>query len=198
MGGIAIGADVSRSDEWTRIVSSVREQLGGLDVAHLNAGVTTGVADITELTDEQYRRIVGVNMDGVTLRCPRGLAELRSRGGGAIVATASLAGIVAFPLDAAYTMTKHAVVGLVRVARPRSRRRRHHDQRGLPRSRRHAASHRTDPRCARRIGLPSDRPGLGRRRGSRVRSRRRDRSGYRRAGGTGTDALPLRASTGTA
>ena len=44
---------------------SVRDQLGGLDVAHLNAGVTTGVADITELTDEQYRRIVGVNMDGV-------------------------------------------------------------------------------------------------------------------------------------
>ena len=115
MGGIAICADVSRSDEWTRIVSSIREQLGGLDVAHLNAGVTTGVADITELTDEEYRRIVGVNMDGVTFGVRAVLPELRSRGGGAIVATASLAGIVAFPLDAAYTMTKHAVVGLVRA-----------------------------------------------------------------------------------
>lgn len=115
VGGIAIGADVSRSDEWTRIVSSIREQLGGLDVAHLNAGVTTGVADITELTDEEYRRIVGVNMDGVTFGVRAVLPELRSRGGGAIVATASLAGIVAFPLDAAYTMTKHAVVGLVRA-----------------------------------------------------------------------------------
>jgi NAD(P)-dependent dehydrogenase (short-subunit alcohol dehydrogenase family) len=115
VGGIAIGADVSRSDDWTRIVSSIREQLGGLDVAHLNAGVTTGVADITELTDEEYRRIVGVNMDGVTFGVRAVLPELRSRGGGAIVATASLAGIVAFPLDAAYTMTKHAVVGLVRA-----------------------------------------------------------------------------------
>lgn len=114
VGGIAVRGDVSRSDEWTRIITSVREQLGGLDVAHLNAGVTTGVADITELTDEQYRRIVGVNMDGVTFGVRAVVPELRSRGGGAIVATASLAGIVAFPADAAYTMTKYAVVGLVR------------------------------------------------------------------------------------
>jgi NAD(P)-dependent dehydrogenase (short-subunit alcohol dehydrogenase family) len=115
VGGIAIAADVSRSDEWTRIVSEIREQLGGLDVAHLNAGVTTGVAEITELTDEQYEHIVGVNMDGVTFGVRAVVPELRLRGGGAIVATASLAGIVAFPLDAAYTMTKHAVVGLVRA-----------------------------------------------------------------------------------
>ena len=113
--GIAIRADVSRSEEWTRIVSTVRDQLGGLDVAHLNAGVTTGVADITALTDEQYRHIVGVNMDGVTFGVRAVIPELRRRGGGAIVATASLAGIVAFPADAAYTMTKYAVVGLVRA-----------------------------------------------------------------------------------
>jgi NAD(P)-dependent dehydrogenase (short-subunit alcohol dehydrogenase family) len=105
---------VSRSDEWPRIVSTVRAELGGLDAAHLNAGVTTGVADITELTDEQYRRIVGVNQDAVVFGVRQVIPELRSRGGGAIVATASLAGVVAFPLDAAYTLTKHAVVGLVR------------------------------------------------------------------------------------
>jgi NAD(P)-dependent dehydrogenase (short-subunit alcohol dehydrogenase family) len=85
-----------------------------LDAAHLNAGVTTGVADITELTDEQYRRIVGVNQDAVVFGVRQVVPELRRRGGGAIVATASLAGIVAFPLDAAYTLTKHAVIGLVR------------------------------------------------------------------------------------
>jgi NAD(P)-dependent dehydrogenase (short-subunit alcohol dehydrogenase family) len=114
VGGVAIRADVSRSDEWPRIVETVRAELGGLDAAHLNAGVTTGVADITELTDEQYRRIVGVNQDAVVFGVRQVVPELRSRGGGAIVATASLAGIVAFPLDAAYTLTKHAVVGLVR------------------------------------------------------------------------------------
>ena len=90
-------------------------ELGGLDIAHLNAGVTTGVADITELTDEQYRRIVGVNRTGWSSASEsRRSRAPQTRGGGAIVATASLAGIVAFPLDAAYTLTKHAVVGLVR------------------------------------------------------------------------------------
>jgi NAD(P)-dependent dehydrogenase (short-subunit alcohol dehydrogenase family) len=115
VGGLAVAGDVSRSDEWRRIVSEVTTAFGGLDIAHLNAGVTTAVADITELTDEQYRRIVGVNMDGVVFGVRAVVPELRRRGGGAIVATASLAGIVAFPLDAAYTLTKHAVVGFCRA-----------------------------------------------------------------------------------
>ena len=157
VGGIAVRADVSRSDEWARIVSSVREQLGGLDVAHLNAGVTTGVADITELTDEQYRRIVGVNMDGVTFGVRAVVPELRSRGGGAIVATASLAGIVAFPADAAYTMTKYAVVGLVRALGRVLAAEGITLNCGLPGTRRHTTSHRTDQRRAHRVGFSSDR-----------------------------------------
>jgi len=72
------------------------------------------VADVAELSDEDYRRIVGVNVDGVVFGTRAVLPELRKRGGGAIVATASLAGVIAFPLDAAYTLTKHAVVGWVR------------------------------------------------------------------------------------
>jgi NAD(P)-dependent dehydrogenase (short-subunit alcohol dehydrogenase family) len=115
VGGLSVPADVSRSEEWPRIVSEVKAGLGGLDIAHLNAGVTTGVADIALLTDDQYRRIVGVNMDGVVFGVRAVVPELRSRGGGSIVATASLAGIVAFPLDAAYTLTKHAVVGFCRA-----------------------------------------------------------------------------------
>jgi NAD(P)-dependent dehydrogenase (short-subunit alcohol dehydrogenase family) len=114
VGGFALAADVSRSEEWPRIVSEVKGALGGIDIAHLNAGVTTGVADIAQLTDEQYRRIVGVNMDGVVFGTRALVPELRASGGGAIVATASLAGIIAFPLDAAYTLTKHAVVGFCR------------------------------------------------------------------------------------
>jgi NAD(P)-dependent dehydrogenase (short-subunit alcohol dehydrogenase family) len=115
VGGIALGADVSRSDEWPRIVSAISAELGGIDVVYLNAGITTGVADITKLTDEEYRRIVGVNQDQIVFGIRETVPELRKRGGGAIVATASLAGIVAFPLDAAYTLTKHAVIGLVKA-----------------------------------------------------------------------------------
>ena len=77
VGGSAIAADVSSSEEWPRIVSTVSSELGGLDAAHLNAGVTTGVADITELTDEQYRRIVGVNQDAVVFGVRQVVPELR-------------------------------------------------------------------------------------------------------------------------
>lgn len=115
LGGLAITADVSRSEEWPGIVSRVRDELGGVDIAHLNAGITTGITDIADLTDDAYRRIVGVNQDGVVFGIRALVPEMRRRGGGAIVATSSLAGIVAFPLDAAYTLTKHAVIGVVRA-----------------------------------------------------------------------------------
>ena len=66
-GGMALQADVGRSDAWPGIVTAVTSELGGIDLLHLNAGVTTGEADITQLTDETYRRAVGVNVDGVVV-----------------------------------------------------------------------------------------------------------------------------------
>jgi len=116
--GVAVRADVSRPAEWTAVVDAARD-LGGLDVAYLNAGVTTGQEDVTQLDDDQYRRIMGVNVDGVVFGIRALLPEIEARGGGSIVATSSLAGIIAFPADPMYTMTKHAVVGLVRSLAPR-------------------------------------------------------------------------------
>jgi NAD(P)-dependent dehydrogenase (short-subunit alcohol dehydrogenase family) len=107
-------ADVGDSEAWAGIVGRVEEVLGGLDVVHLNAGITTGVADITAITDEQYRRVMRVNVDGVVFGVRAVVPVMARRGGGAIVATASLAGIVAFDHDPIYTASKHAVVGLVR------------------------------------------------------------------------------------
>ena len=51
--------------EWPGIVEGVTAHFGGIDLAHLNAGVMTGEADITALSDEAYRRIMSVNVDGV-------------------------------------------------------------------------------------------------------------------------------------
>jgi NAD(P)-dependent dehydrogenase (short-subunit alcohol dehydrogenase family) len=96
------------------VVDAVRG-LGGLDLVHLNAGVTTQQGDITALTDDQYRRILAVNVDGVVFGARALVPELVARGGGALVATASLAGLVAFAADPIYALTKHAVVGLVRA-----------------------------------------------------------------------------------
>ena len=112
-GDAFVRADVGDPASWSAIVAGA-EKLGGLDVAYLNAGVTTGQPDITALTDEQYRRIMGVNVDGVVFGVRAVVPAMAARGGGAIVATASLAGLISFPPDPIYTLTKHAVVGLVR------------------------------------------------------------------------------------
>jgi NAD(P)-dependent dehydrogenase (short-subunit alcohol dehydrogenase family) len=114
---IAVVGDVSRTELWDDVVEAARS-LGGVDAAHLNAGVTTGRPDITDLRDDEYRRIMAVNVDGVVFGTRALVPELERRGGGAIVATSSMAGLIAFPGDAAYTATKHAVVGFVRAVAP--------------------------------------------------------------------------------
>ena len=105
-------------EAWPGIVEAVTARFGGIDLAHLNAGVMTGEADITKLTDDIYRRAVGVNVDGVVFGVRALVPALSARGGGAIVATASLAGLIGFSPDPIYCLTKHAVVGLVRSLVP--------------------------------------------------------------------------------
>ena len=98
------GFDVTDPDAW--------EQVGSVDLACLNAGVVTGSDDIAALTDDQYRRAVGVNVDGVVFGVRR-LDRVMPKGS-TIVVTASLAGLTAIPDDPIYGLTKHAVVGFVR------------------------------------------------------------------------------------
>jgi len=102
------GFDVSDPAAWERVSS--------VDLAVLNAGVLTGTADMAALTDEQYRRALGVNVDGVVLGVRR-LARVLEPGS-AIVATASLAGLTEIPDEPIYGLTKFAVVGFVRSAAP--------------------------------------------------------------------------------
>jgi NAD(P)-dependent dehydrogenase (short-subunit alcohol dehydrogenase family) len=116
--GVAVAADVGDPADWDRLVAVATATYGGVDLAHLNAGVTTGEADICALTDAQYRRIMSANVDGVVFGVRAVVPAMTARGGGAIVATASLAGLIAFAPDPIYTLTKHAVVGLVRALAP--------------------------------------------------------------------------------
>jgi NAD(P)-dependent dehydrogenase (short-subunit alcohol dehydrogenase family) len=90
--------------------------LPNVDVACLNAGVVTGTGSIAELTDDQYRRSLGVNVDGVVFGV-RALVPLLEPGG-KIVVTASLAGLTDVPSDPIYAGTKHFVVGFVRSVAP--------------------------------------------------------------------------------
>jgi NAD(P)-dependent dehydrogenase (short-subunit alcohol dehydrogenase family) len=90
---------------------------GSYDAAFLNAGVITGEGELAALTDEQYRRAAGANLDGVVFGVRECAARLMPNGG-SIVATASLAGLTATPMDPIYAATKHAVVGFVRSCAP--------------------------------------------------------------------------------
>ncbi len=119
VGGTFARCDVSRSAEVAEAFAAAEKAMGGLDLVYLNAGVSTGTAEIDELTDEEYRRVVGINVDGVVFGTREAVRAMKRAGGGTIVATASLAGIVAYPPDPIYGLTKHAVVGLVRALGPR-------------------------------------------------------------------------------
>jgi len=105
---LATGFDVADAAAW--------ESVQAVDFAFLNAGVATGSNDIAALDDAEYSRAVGANVDGVVFGTRR-MAQVMGPGA-SIVATASLAGLVAMPLDPIYTLTKHAVVGFVRAVAP--------------------------------------------------------------------------------
>lgn len=118
VGGIALAGDVADPERMPAHVAAAEDAFGRLDVVLLNAGVTAGQSGVEDLDLAGYRRIVGVNMDHVVFGLAAAVPALRRAGGGRVVATASLAGLVAMPGDALYTMTKHAVVGYVRAAAP--------------------------------------------------------------------------------
>jgi NAD(P)-dependent dehydrogenase (short-subunit alcohol dehydrogenase family) len=119
LGGRSRRMDVTSLEEWRALVADEER----IDIAHLNAGVVTGGFDgIDALTEEAYRRIMGVNVDGV-VNGFRVLGESMAgnragEGGGDIVVTASIAGIIPFPQDPIYTATKHFVLGLSRSVAP--------------------------------------------------------------------------------
>jgi NAD(P)-dependent dehydrogenase (short-subunit alcohol dehydrogenase family) len=118
VGGLAVPGDVSAPDAMNTIVAEVEQRLGRLDVVLLNAGINAGQRGVEDLDLERYRQIMAVNVDHVVFGLNAVVPALRRAGGGTVVATASLAGLVPAPGDSIYTLTKHAVVGYVRAAAP--------------------------------------------------------------------------------
>jgi NAD(P)-dependent dehydrogenase (short-subunit alcohol dehydrogenase family) len=118
VGGHFTVCDVSDPDANTAMVDFAVGTCGGVDIAFLNAGVSTGCGIGDDFDLARYRRAMGANLDGVVFGAQAVLPALRARGGGAIVATSSLAGLTAVPFDPFYAANKHAVVGLVRSLGP--------------------------------------------------------------------------------
>ena len=117
IGGIAVAGSVGEPATWREVVAAA-ETARPLRAAHLNAGVYGWTGAIEDLPPDVYRRTTSANIDGVVLGVSALVPLLRRAGGGALVATASVAGLAAFSPNPIYTMTKHAVVGLVRALAP--------------------------------------------------------------------------------
>jgi NAD(P)-dependent dehydrogenase (short-subunit alcohol dehydrogenase family) len=115
IGGMFVACDVSKLEDNEAAVAATVERYGRLDIAFLNAGIGNGakVDDTFDLAD--YRRSMGVNIDGVVFGAHAVFATMKAAGSGSIVATASLAGLTGTAFDPIYGANKHAVVGLVRA-----------------------------------------------------------------------------------
>ena len=118
VGGLYVHADAGDANDVDAMFATCERELGGVDIAYLNAGIAIGVGDITALTDAEYHRIMRVNVDGVVWGARAAIPAMERRGGGAIVATSSLAGLIPFAMDPVYDLTKHAVVGFIRSIAP--------------------------------------------------------------------------------
>jgi NAD(P)-dependent dehydrogenase (short-subunit alcohol dehydrogenase family) len=109
-----VNCDVTSLADCERAVAATVERFGTIDLAFLNAGVITGCSLADDFDPDRYRRAVSINVDGVVFGAQAAFGPMSASGGGDIVATASLAGLIGTAFDPVYSMTKHAVVGLVR------------------------------------------------------------------------------------
>jgi NAD(P)-dependent dehydrogenase (short-subunit alcohol dehydrogenase family) len=114
LGGRFVRADVADPAASTAAVAAAVEAFGGLHIAHLNAGVTSWCGMGDDFDPEAYRRSMAINLDGVVYGIAAARRAIKTSGGGTIVATASMAGLVPAPFDPIYAANKHAVVGLTR------------------------------------------------------------------------------------
>ena len=113
---LAVPCDVTRTDQIEAALQAGVEQFGRLDVAFNNAGIEQPVKPAAEITDEEWDRLVAVNLRGAFVAMRHEIRHMLGNGGGAIVNTASGAGVKGFAGQAAYAATKHGLIGLTRSA----------------------------------------------------------------------------------
>ena len=111
-----VRVDVSRAADCAAMVEHAVKRYGRLDVAFNNAGINIGVAPIADVEDAQWERIVAINLTGVFLCMKHEIRAMKRNGGGTIINTASVGGVIGTAGVTAYCATKHGVVGLTKSA----------------------------------------------------------------------------------
>lgn len=113
---LAVTADVTKSEDVKAYVAATIGKYGRIDCFFNNAGIEGKVAPTAEYDEAMFDAVIGVNVRGVFLGMRHVLPEMIRQGGGAVVNTASVAGLVATPGMSAYVASKHAVLGLTKAA----------------------------------------------------------------------------------
>src|SRR5437763_5031383 len=113
---LAVRCDVTRTADVTAALDNAVNAFGHLDVAFNNAGVEQALTATADLTEEEWDRILAINLRGVFLCMKYEIPLMLTHGGGAIVNTSSGAGVRGFGGQAAYAAAKHGVVGLTTAA----------------------------------------------------------------------------------
>jgi len=112
---IFIRANVAHPNEVQAMVDETVHSFGRLNVLFNNAGVPMAMTPIAHVTEEQYARVMDVNVKGVLFGCKYGAPEIARAGGGAIVNTASMAALKGRPNISIYCASKGAIVSLTRA-----------------------------------------------------------------------------------
>ena len=114
---IALTCDVTQSDQVQAAIAATVDAFGRLDGAVNNAGVAGTLAFSAEMAEEDWQHTLDVNLTGV-FRCLKYELQqmMAQEGGGAIVNTASAAGLIGLPRAVAYAASKHGVIGITRTA----------------------------------------------------------------------------------
>jgi len=109
-------ADVSKSDEVKAYTEKAIKEFGKIDVLFLNAGIEGVVKPLTEYPEEMYDKVLAVNTKSVWLGLKYAFPHMKESGGGSVIITSSVAGMMGNPNVMAYVTSKHALVGTMRVA----------------------------------------------------------------------------------
>ena len=109
----SVAVDVTREDEIKNMVAETVKRWGKLDVIFNNAGIANG-NPVTQVLEEDWDRLIDINLKGVFLGCKHAIPEMLKSGGGAIVSTASVAGLVGSPYLSTYSASKGGVVMLTK------------------------------------------------------------------------------------
>jgi NAD(P)-dependent dehydrogenase (short-subunit alcohol dehydrogenase family) len=112
----SVRCDVSKTDQVQAMVSQVVKTYGRLDCGFNNAGVSPAGGRIGEIPEDDWDFVIAINLTGVWLCMKYELVQMLAQGGGTIVNTASIMGLVGERRTGAYCAAKHGVVGITRTA----------------------------------------------------------------------------------